>query len=165
MVGVVRELCNVILRCALRTACAGDQLLAGLAPPSRGGRLQDRREKEEVKRLLHVTFDLILLRKWVWFGSWATPLPPLCCCLARCYDYHQQGHHDKARQLHRSTDSFMGRQGRAGQGRAGQGRAGQGRAGQGRGGEGRGGEGRRGEERKMSSLQDFPLEGGTSVSG
>ena len=121
--GLVRELCAASLSRALSLPSHGDPLLSSMAAPSgREWGLQGQEAREVVRRLLHAAFDLILLRKWVWFGSWDTPLSPVCCCLAYSYEYHRQGRHAEGSQLSGTVKHFMdecekregGREGRRG---------------------------------------------------
>ena len=64
--------------------------------------------KQVMQQLVRTTFDLLLLRKWEWFGSWDTVLPPECECLAHTYGLHLNGMHEEASRLERAIGNLMG---------------------------------------------------------
>lgn len=68
----------------------------------------DMKRKLALKHLTRTAFDLILLRKWAWFGVWASELPPECRCLAHTYDMHLQGLHREAARLENAVSALIG---------------------------------------------------------
>jgi len=66
------------------------------------------KRKLALKHLTRTAFDLILLRKWAWFGVWASELTPECHCLAHTYDMHLQGLHREAARLENAVSTLIG---------------------------------------------------------
>ncbi len=60
-----------------------------------------------VQHLVRTTFDLILLQKWVWFGTWQTDMSPECRCLAHTYEMNLKGRHEEAARLECTVSSLM----------------------------------------------------------
>ena len=66
-----------------------------------------RRKQRELRTLLHRAYDILLLRKWVWFGNWTTPLSPVCECVAYGYECYHRGQHWEGERLNRCLQAFL----------------------------------------------------------
>lgn len=62
-----------------------------------------------VQHLVRMTFDLILLRKWVWFGTWQSDMTPECRCLSYTYKLCLEERQGEATRLEQAISSFMGK--------------------------------------------------------
>ena len=103
----VKRLCKCLLHQAFRLSYEGDVLLSGLQPPSKSTPWNELKREKVIRRLSQVTFDLLLLRKWAWFGSWShTPLSPLCWCRAYSYGHHTRGREKEGKRLNSALDIF-----------------------------------------------------------
>ena len=106
---LVRRLCDCLLASALRDAADRDLLLSSLQPPSKRALLGEGGRASDILRLVHLAYDVLLLRKWTWFGSWSsTPLSPLCWCLAYGYHYQVQGRSREGERLKDRLTTFTG---------------------------------------------------------
>ena len=110
MDGEVRRLCRALLGHALRSPSEGDLLLTSLQLPDKMAGWSDKMREKVVRKLTLVTFDLLLLRKWAWFGSWRshTPLSPLCWCRGYCYECHSSGREREGNRLKSALATFSG---------------------------------------------------------
>ncbi len=64
-------------------------------------------DREKVAQcLFRTTFDLILLRKWVWFNTWQTDMSPECRCLAHTYELNLKGRREDAASLEHAISSL-----------------------------------------------------------
>ena len=105
----VRRLCRCLLDVAVASASHGDALLASLQPPSTRDAWNWQERDSQERALLYIAYDILLLKKWAWFGSWgATPLSPFCRCVAYGYEYHQSGRGREAERLNRALQAFSG---------------------------------------------------------
>ena len=103
----IRRLCQCILDESFRTPYECDILLSSLQPPGKNTVWNERRMGKYIRRLSQATFDILLLRKWAWFGSWGgTPLSPLCWCRAYSYGYHTRGREREGKRLCAALDTF-----------------------------------------------------------
>ena len=104
----VGKLCECLLDRAFQVEWERDVLWSSLQPPCRkpGGEASE----NEIRALVHLVYDLLLLRKWAWFGSWDryTPLSPLCWCLAYGYGYHVRGREKEGARLQSALTTFSG---------------------------------------------------------
>ena len=104
---LVRKLCRCLLNAAFHSAIDRDTLLSSLQAPSKSEAWDTQKREREVVALVHLAFDLLLLRKWAWFGSReATPLSPLCWCLAYGYEYQAKGKKRVGKRLMSTLRSF-----------------------------------------------------------
>ena len=104
----VKRLCKSLLDQAFRSAYEGDFLLTSLQPPSKNTPWDEWKRENILRILSQVTYDLLLLRKWAWFGSWShTPLSPLCWCRAYSYGYHTRGKEREGERLSCALDTFI----------------------------------------------------------
>ena len=102
---LVERLCASVLRSAFHTETDGASLSV-----SRTNRPDWSSQKgKAVKTLLHAAYDILLLKKWVWFGSWTTPLSPVCECVAFGYKCYQRGLHQEGENLNCSLQTFLDR--------------------------------------------------------
>lgn len=103
---IVVKLCECVLDRAFQVEWEGDALLSSLQPPCRKAGWEV--GKTEIRALVHIAYDLLLLRKWAWFGSWGrhTPLSPLCWCLAYSYGYHVRGREREGERLRSALTAF-----------------------------------------------------------
>ena len=94
------------------TPVQADKSTDGYAPafqaPHHLPRGWDKKRKLALRHLTRTAFDLILLRKWVWFGVWGSEISPECRCLAHTYDMHLQGLHREAARLENAVSTLMG---------------------------------------------------------
>lgn len=106
---LVQRLCESVLT---HTPVQADRSNNGYTPtfqvPHHLPRGWDMKRKLALKHLTRTAFDLILLRKWAWFGVWASELPPECRCLAHTYDMHLQGLHREAARLENAVSALIG---------------------------------------------------------
>ena len=63
--------------------------------------------KNVIQHLLKTTFDLILLRKWMWFASWQTNMEPESWCLSHTYEMIVKGRHKDAVRLEAAVSTLM----------------------------------------------------------
>lgn len=102
-----RKLCRCLLDAAFHSMSDADGLLASLQLPSMNKAWDVQRREAEVRELVHLAYDILLLRKWTWFGDWnATPLSPLCWCVARGYEYHMKGRRGDGERLASALKDF-----------------------------------------------------------
>lgn len=103
----VKKLCRCLLDAAFHSMSDADGLLAALRLPSMDVTWDLPRREAEVRGLVHLAYDIVLLRKWTWFGDWdATPLSPLCWCVARGYEYHVKGRRRDGERLASALKDF-----------------------------------------------------------
>lgn len=103
----VRRLCGYLLDEAFHSMSDADGQLASLQRPSRSKTWDVDRRGTEVRALVHLVYDILLLRKWIWFGGWnTTPLSPLCWCVARGYEYHTIGRKQDGERLAAALKNF-----------------------------------------------------------
>lgn len=104
---LVRKLCGCILDAAFHSVSHRDAFLASIQPPSKKDASRSLRKEREVRALIFLAYDVLLLRKWTWFGSWgATPLSPLCWCVAYGYKYHVRGRELEGGRFNRALRIF-----------------------------------------------------------
>ena len=102
----IRKLCGCLLDAAFFSVPHRDALLTSLQPPSKNNACCKLRQ-QQIRRLVHHAYDILLLRKWTWFGSWEdTPLSPLCWCVAYGYGYHMRGRGSEGQRLNSLLERF-----------------------------------------------------------
>lgn len=100
------KLCARLLEQALSNeALRTDPLLASFQAPS--NRFQGLDRTIAVRQLMRTVFDLLLLRKWAWFGSWGTEMSPECQCLSHTYQLHLRGRHKEAARLKGAVEGVL----------------------------------------------------------
>lgn len=112
---LVGRLCDCILTAAFYNVFEKDTLLSSLRSPSKKIAWSDRRRRKEILRLVYLAYDILLLRKWMWFGSWNinTALSPLCWCLSYGYTYHTQGRIKEGKRLTTMLNIFTSDDGKS----------------------------------------------------
>lgn len=101
------SLCGCLLDEAFHSMSDADGLLASLQRPSRIKTWDVNRRGTKVRALVHLVYDILLLRKWMWYGGWdTTPLSPLCWCVARGYEYNMIGRKQDGEKLAAALKNF-----------------------------------------------------------
>lgn len=105
---LVQKLCdNILAHASLQTGW-NDGYTSTFQAPHHHVLGWDRKRKLVLRHLTHTVFDLILLRKWEWFGVWGSEITPECRCLSHTYDMHFWGMHREAARLEEAVSTLMG---------------------------------------------------------
>ena len=105
---LVQKLCNSILTHASLQTGWDDGYTPTFQAPHHRALGWDKKRKLALKQLARTVFDLLLLRKWEWFGIWGSEVTPECRCLSHTYDMHIRGMHREAVRLEEAISTLMG---------------------------------------------------------
>ena len=102
-----QKLCGSVLTQVLEEdSSEEDSLLSSFKPPDYHPP-SSKFKNAAWRQLLRSTFDLLLLRKWVWFGTWGAGMSPECRCLSHTYQLHRWGLHEEAQRLEEAVGSLL----------------------------------------------------------
>ena len=102
-----QKLCvSVLTRGLMEDDSKEDDLLSCFKPPDYHP-LSSKFKNAALRQLLRSTFDLLLLRKWVWFGAWGAGMSPECRCLSHTYQLNRCGLHEEAQRLEEAVGSLL----------------------------------------------------------
>ena len=103
-----QKLCNSVLAQVLADSGDEEDRLLSIFHPPDYHPLSSKFKNAASRQLLWTTFDLLLLRKWVWFGMWEPGMSPECRCLSHTYRLHQWGLHEEAQRLEQAVGHLLG---------------------------------------------------------
>lgn len=102
------KLCwSVLSHSCARVDEGSASLLSGFHRPTYHSQWHTTRKSLVNKWLMRVTFDLILLRRWVWFGQWRSAMSAECECLSRSYELCACGRHAEGQRLAKAVSQLM----------------------------------------------------------
>ena len=81
--------------------------MSGFHRPTYLSQWHQTRKEVMNQQLMRVTFDLILLRRWVWFGQWRSAMSAECECLSRSYELCAHGRQVEGQKLAEAVSRLM----------------------------------------------------------
>ena len=104
---LVQKLCdNILAHASLQTGW-NNGYTSTFQAPHHHALGWNRKRQLVLRHLTDTVFDLILLRKWEWFGVWGSEITPECRCLSHTYDMHLWGMHREAVRLEEAVGTLM----------------------------------------------------------